>query len=48
MDWLMFPNAGAYTMAAASDFNSMYMSKPLKYFVYADVAADRNCQPAES
>lgn len=32
-DWLMFPNAGAYTLAGACDFNGIAFTRPQKYVI---------------
>lgn len=32
-DWLMFPNFGAYTIAGATDFNGINMTKPKVFYV---------------
>ncbi len=39
-DWLMFPNAGAYTVAGACDFNGIEFTHPNKFYVYSDFAVD--------
>jgi len=39
-DWLVFPNAGAYTVAGACDFNGIEFTTPNKYYVYSDKAVD--------
>lgn len=39
-DWLMFPNAGAYTVAGACDFNGINMTKPRTFYVYSDSPVD--------
>lgn len=33
-DWLAFPNAGAYTIAGACDFNGIRFTNPLKYYLH--------------
>lgn len=38
-DWLMFPDAGAYTMAGACDFNGILCSKYHCFYVYGDEMA---------
>jgi ornithine decarboxylase len=35
-DWLMFPNAGAYTVAGACDFNGIAMTKPNVFHVVSE------------
>jgi ornithine decarboxylase len=35
-DWLAFPNAGAYTVAGACDFNGIGMTTPRMFYVYSD------------
>lgn len=32
-DWIMFPNAGAYTLAGACDFNGIAFTRPQKYII---------------
>lgn len=39
-DWLLFPNAGAYTVAGACDFNGIEFTAPKKFYVYSDSAVD--------
>lgn len=39
-DWLMFPNAGAYTVAGACDFNGINMTRPKTFYVYSDSPVD--------
>jgi ornithine decarboxylase len=39
-DWLMFNNAGAYTVAGACDFNGIAMTAPNKLYVFSDSAVD--------
>lgn len=39
-DWLMFPYAGAYTVAGACDFNGIEFTKPNTYYVFSDCAVD--------
>eukprot|EP00798_Chlamydomonas_sp_ICE-L_P008081 gene8080-1323_t len=39
-DWLMFPNAGAYTVAGACDFNGIEATRPNMFYVYSDSAVD--------
>lgn len=39
-DWLMFVNAGAYTVAGACDFNGIAMTQPNKYYVFSMLAVD--------
>lgn len=34
-DWLMFPNAGAYTICAAGNYGGMRMTEPEKLFIYS-------------
>lgn len=47
-DWLMFPDAGAYTMAGACDFNGILCSKYHCFYVYGEemarTATDRQLQ----
>eukprot|EP00877_Chromochloris_zofingiensis_P000162 jgi/Chrzof1/10146/Cz04g30180.t1 len=38
-DWLMFPNAGAYTVAGACDFNGIEFTTPNKFYVFSERAA---------
>lgn len=39
-DWLMFFNAGAYTVAGACDFNGIAMTQPNKFYVWSCQAVD--------
>lgn len=39
-DWLLFPNAGAYTIAGACDFNGIEFTTPNKFYVFSDSAVD--------
>jgi len=39
-DWLMWNNAGAYTVAGACDFNGIEFTTPNKVYVYSDSAVD--------
>lgn len=39
-DWLCFPNAGAYTVAAACDFNGIAATQPKLFYVYSEHAVD--------
>mmetsp|Transcript_7867 Transcript_7867/g.15330 ORF Transcript_7867/g.15330 Transcript_7867/m.15330 type:complete len:478 (-) Transcript_7867:682-2115(-) len=39
-DWLMWNNAGAYTVAGACDFNGIEFTSPSKFYVYSDSAVD--------
>mmetsp|Transcript_591 Transcript_591/g.1599 ORF Transcript_591/g.1599 Transcript_591/m.1599 type:complete len:404 (-) Transcript_591:602-1813(-) len=39
-DWLMWPNAGAYTVAGACDFNGINMTRPQTYYVFSVRAVD--------
>lgn len=39
-DWLMFPNAGAYTVAGACDFNGIEFTTPNKFYVFSSSAVD--------
>jgi ornithine decarboxylase len=39
-DWLQFPNAGAYTVAGACDFNGIEFTTPTKLYVFTDSAVD--------
>ena len=41
-DWLMFNNAGAYTVAGACDFNGIEFTTPKKFYVVSDCAVDRS------
>lgn len=34
-DWLMFPNAGAYTVCAASNYGGTGCAQPDRLFVYS-------------
>lgn len=48
-DWLCFPNAGAYTVAGACDFNGIGMTTPRLFYVYSDHMAGReHVQPEEA
>jgi len=35
-DWLCFPNAGAYTVAGACDFNGIAMTQPKVFYVHSE------------
>ncbi|KAI8467817.1 MAG: pyridoxal-dependent decarboxylase [Monoraphidium minutum] len=39
-DWLLFPGAGAYTVAGACDFNGIAMTEPTRFCVFSECAAD--------
>ncbi|MEW5298294.1 MAG: hypothetical protein WDW36_001434 [Sanguina aurantia] len=39
-DWLLWPNAGAYTLAGACDFNGINFTCPNKYYVFSESAVD--------
>lgn len=39
-DWLMFPNAGAYTVAGACDFNGIEFTTPNKFYICSEHAVD--------
>ncbi|KAG2447384.1 hypothetical protein HYH02_007712 [Chlamydomonas schloesseri] len=39
-DWLLWPNAGAYTVAGACDFNGIEFTTPKKVYVWSDSAVD--------
>ena len=39
-DWLQFPDAGAYTVAGACDFNGITCSSPRTYYINSDSAID--------
>lgn len=39
-DWLAFPDAGAYTVAGACDFNGIAMTRPRLFYVFSDAACD--------
>jgi ornithine decarboxylase len=39
-DWLMFPDAGAYTIAGACDFNGICATRPSTFYVCSDSAVD--------
>ncbi len=39
-DWLLWPNAGAYTVAGACDFNGIEFTSPGKVYVWSDSAVD--------
>ncbi len=39
-DWLMWNNAGAYTVAGACDFNGIEFTTPGKKYVWSDSAVD--------
>mmetsp|Transcript_7591 Transcript_7591/g.20199 ORF Transcript_7591/g.20199 Transcript_7591/m.20199 type:complete len:382 (+) Transcript_7591:17-1162(+) len=39
-DWLMFPNAGAYTVAGACDFNGIEFTSPSTVYIFSDSAVD--------
>lgn len=47
-DWLCFPNAGAYTVAGACDFNGIGMTTPRLFYVYSDHMAGREHVQAEA
>lgn len=47
-DWLMFVNAGAYTVAGACDFNGIAMTQPNKYYVFSAQAVDEAEELEES
>jgi len=46
-DWLVFPDAGAYTVAGACDFNGIAMTAPCKYYVFSGCAVDREGEEGE-
>jgi len=46
-DWLMFPNAGAYTVAGACDFNGIEFTNPNKFYVFSDSAVDAAGEEAD-
>lgn len=46
-DWLCFPNAGAYTVAGACDFNGIGMTTPRLFYVYSDHMAGQEHVQAE-
>ncbi|GLC44530.1 Mitochondrial 2-oxoadipate and 2-oxoglutarate transporter [Pleodorina starrii] len=39
-DWLLWPNAGAYTVAGACDFNGIEFTHPCKVYVWSDSSVD--------
>lgn len=39
-DFLLWPNAGAYTVAGACDFNGIEFTTPNKFYVFSDSAVD--------
>jgi ornithine decarboxylase len=39
-DFLVFPRAGAYTVAGACDFNGIEFTTPNKFYVYSEAAVD--------
>jgi ornithine decarboxylase len=39
-DWVLWPNAGAYTVAGACDFNGIEFTCPRKFYVCTDSAVD--------
>ncbi|KAG2490269.1 hypothetical protein HYH03_011224 [Edaphochlamys debaryana] len=39
-DWLQWPNAGAYTVAGACDFNGIEFTHPRKVYVWSDSVVD--------
>lgn len=39
-DWLLFPNAGAYTVAGACDFNGIEFTTPNKFYIFSDSPVD--------
>jgi ornithine decarboxylase len=39
-DWILWPNAGAYTVAGACDFNGIEFTCPRKFFVCSESAVD--------
>ncbi|GIL90127.1 hypothetical protein Vretimale_13916 [Volvox reticuliferus] len=39
-DWLLWPNAGAYTVAGACDFNGIEFTHPCKVYVWSDSVVD--------
>ncbi|GFR47866.1 hypothetical protein Agub_g9675, partial [Astrephomene gubernaculifera] len=39
-DWLLWPNAGAYTVAGACDFNGIEFTTPIKVYVWSDCSVD--------
>lgn len=47
-DFLMFVNAGAYTVAGACDFNGIAMTQPNKYYVFSAQAVDEADESEES
>jgi ornithine decarboxylase len=46
-DWLQFPNAGAYTVAGACDFNGIEFTSPNKFYVFSDSAIDAKDEDVE-
>ncbi|PNW72470.1 hypothetical protein CHLRE_16g683371v5 [Chlamydomonas reinhardtii] len=47
-DWLLWPNAGAYTVAGACDFNGIEFTTPMKVYVWSDIAVDVEVPEADS
>lgn len=39
-DWLVWRNAGAYTVAGACDFNGINMTQPSKFYIFSEHAVD--------
>jgi len=39
-DWVVWPNAGAYTVAGACDFNGLEATRPRNFYVCSDCAVD--------
>lgn len=46
-DWLAFPNAGAYTVAGACDFNGIAMTAPAKFYLFSACAVDEAADEAD-
>lgn len=46
-DWLQFPNAGAYTVAGACDFNGIEFTTPNKFYIFSDSAIDESAAGEE-
>mmetsp|Transcript_26356 Transcript_26356/g.78254 ORF Transcript_26356/g.78254 Transcript_26356/m.78254 type:complete len:510 (-) Transcript_26356:202-1731(-) len=47
-DWLQWPNAGAYTVAGACDFNGIEFTTPDKVYVFSDSAVDAEADSDDS
>ena len=47
-DWVLWPNAGAYTVAGACDFNGIEFTCPRKFYVCSDSAVDAAVEEHEA